>query len=218
VAGDEGVANWIADKLREEDLFRAVNLIGDGFLKIERKEHAPFVAAALGVHDVIERNHVTPLFKTKAQPAFVVNVPSKAIWSGAAIEIIHDAPAAFGTYGDLIRASRDERVCTFRNKDYHFFERALNQHSAVRSVTRVYDRMFRLHRHRDLSDFTVVLVDAYDMSAEDVRNARELYGNFDAALKMSSYGSVTSAATEAAKSMGAEAFKLKELMGRLNRK
>lgn len=147
-----------------------------------------------------------------------MNVPSKAIWSGAAIELIHDAPAAFGTYGDLIRASRDERVCTFRNKEYRFFERALSQHGAVRSVTRVYDRVFRLHRHRDLPDFTVVLVDAYDMSAEDVRNAHELYGSFDAALKMSSYGSVTSAAMEAAESMGAEAFKLKELMGRLNKK
>ena len=70
MAGDESVANWIAEKLREEDLFRAVNLIGDGFLKIERKEHAPFVAAALGVRDVIKRNHVTPLFETSTTVAF----------------------------------------------------------------------------------------------------------------------------------------------------
>jgi hypothetical protein len=64
----------------------------------------------------------------------------------------------------------------------------------------------------------VVLVDAYDMSAEDIRNARDIYGRFDAAVKMSSYGSVTTAAAEAAESMGAEAFKLGELMGRLNKK
>jgi hypothetical protein len=217
VAGDEGVANWIAEKLREDDQFRAVDSIGDGFLEIARKEHAPFVAAAIGVRDVVKQDHVIPLFETKDQPAFIVNVPSKAIWSGSAIELIHDAPAAFGTLGDLIRASRNELIYEYRNKEYRFFERALSQHGAVRDVTRLYDRAFRLHRHRGLPDVTVVLVDAYDMSAEDVRNARDLYGNFDVALKMSSYGSVTSAAAEAAESMGAEAFKLKELMGRLNR-
>jgi hypothetical protein len=55
------------------------------------------------------------------------------------------------------------------------------------------------------------------MSAEDVRNARALYGKFDIAVKISSYGSVTTAAWEAAESMGAEAFKFKDLMGRLNK-
>jgi hypothetical protein len=63
----------------------------------------------------------------------------------------------------------------------------------------------------------IVLVDAYDMSAEDVRNARDLYGTFDAALKMSSYGSITTAAAQAAESMGAEAFKFGEFLGRLNK-
>ncbi|MGY4412942.1 hypothetical protein ACVWW4_004678 [Bradyrhizobium sp. LB7.1] len=59
---------------------------------------------------------------------------------------------------------------------------------------------------------------AYDMSAEDVRNARDLYGHFDAALKMSSYGAVTSAAVQAAEAMGAEAFKFGEFLGRLNKR
>jgi len=63
----------------------------------------------------------------------------------------------------------------------------------------------------------VALVDAYDMSAEDVRNTRDLYGKFDAAVKISSYGSITSAASDAAKMMGAETFTFGDLMGRLNK-
>jgi hypothetical protein len=218
VAGDEGVAKWIADKLKSDGQFSAVNSIGSGFLEIVSTDRAPFTAAAIGVQDIVAPNHVTPLFGVRGRrPEFVVNVPSKAIWSGTAIEFIHDAPAAFGTFGELVRASREDRVCTYRNREYSFFERAFRQHSAVRGITRLYDRLFQLHRHRGLSDVTVVLVDAYDMSAEDVRNARDLYGRFDAAVKISSYGSITTAAWEAAESMGAEAFKFGKLMGRLNK-
>jgi hypothetical protein len=173
---------------------------------------------AIGVQDVVTRDHVTPLFEVREiQPEFVVNVPSKAIWTGAAIEVIHDAPAAFGTFGELISASREETVFEYRNKNYSFFERVFRQHSAVHDVTRLYDRLYQLDRHRGMPAVTVVLVDAYDMSAEDIRNVRDLYGQFDAAVKMTSYGSVTTAARDAARSMGAEAFKLKELMGRLNK-
>lgn len=55
-----------------------------------------------------------------------------------------------------------------------------------------------------IPDISVVLLEAYDVSAEHVRNARELYGSFDLGLKTTNYGSITSAATEAARSMGAD--------------
>lgn len=96
--------------------------------------------------------------------------------------------AAIGTLGELIRASsRDEPIHTYRNKEYGFFERAFRQHTGVREVTRLYDRLYQLHRRRGLSDFTVVLVDVYDVSAEDIRHVRDLYGRFDAAVKITSY-------------------------------
>ena len=84
-----------------------------------------------------------------------------------------------------------------------FFEQAFRQHSAIEDVTRVYDRLYRVHRRRGLADLTGVLVAAYDMSAEDVRHACDLYGAFDVAVKMNSHGSVTGAAEMAAASMGA---------------
>jgi hypothetical protein len=211
VPGDEKVAIWIADKLQSEGEFSAVTSTGSGFLDITRKGQDSFVAAAIGVRDVVTPGHVIPLFEVKKPPEFVVNIPSKAIWSGQAIEVIHAAPAAFGTFGELLRAAREDFVSTYRNKEYSFFERAFRQHTAVRDITRLYDRVFQLHRHRRLKDITIVLVDAYDMSAEDVRNARDQYGSFDVALKISSYGSITSAADEAARHFGAEALTLKAL-------
>jgi hypothetical protein len=216
MGGDESVAKWVADKLRGEQ-FQSVEPIGSGFIEITRKDHAPFTAAAIGVREIVLSNHVAPLFENKRSPEFVVNVPSKVIWSGPAIEIIHGAPAAFGTLGELVKAARDENVSSYRHREYSFFERAFDQHSAVRDVTRLYDKVFQLHRHRGMPDITVALIDAYDLSAEDIRNARDRYGRFDAAVKISSYGSITTAASEAAESMGAEVFKFGELMGRLNR-
>jgi hypothetical protein len=219
VSGDERVAGWIADKLKGSSQFTAINPTGSGFLDIVRPDGPPFTIVALGVQDLIAPEHVAPLFEVgNKRPEFVVNVPSKAIWSGTAINVVHDAPAAFGTFGELIRASREERVCTYRHREYSFFERAFRQHTAVHEVTRLYDKVFQLHRLRGLPDVTVVLIDAYDMSAEDIRNARDQYGHFDAAVKISSYGSVTTAASGAAESMGAEAFRFGELMGRLNKR
>lgn len=219
MAGNERVARWIAEKLKEEGDFAKIEPLGSGFLTITRKGQPSFTAAAIGVDDVVTSAHVTPVFGVDGiEPEFVVNVPSKAIWEGEAIDFIHDQPAAWGNLGDLIRASRDAPVSSYRNKQYRFFEQAFRQHDAVENVARLYDRVYRLHRSRSRADLTIVLVDAYDMSAEDVRHARDLYGAFDVAVKMTSYGSVTSAATATAASMGAQALKFGELMGRLHKK
>lgn len=215
MAGDIGVAKWIAEKLRQDDQFTAVEAIGSGFLQVTPKEHMPFVAVAVGVRETITQDDVKPLFSdpnTRAE--FVVNVPSKAIWRGDAIDVIHAAPAAFGTLGDLVKAAREEPVSSYRNKEYNFFDRAFRQHRSVKEVIRVYDRVYLLLRGK-LPDITVTLIDAYDMSAEDIRNAYDTYGRFDAAVKTTSYGSITSAASEAATNIGAEAFKFRDLMARL---
>jgi hypothetical protein len=84
-----------------------------------------------------------------------------------------------------------------------FFEQAFRQHSAVEDVTRVYDRLYPLPP-RACRLTGVFLVDAYDMSAADVRHACDPYGAFDVAVKMNSHGSVTGAAERAAASMGAQ--------------
>jgi hypothetical protein len=219
MAGDERVASWIANKLKDDKQFSLVDSIGDGFLEVARKDHAPFQAVAIGVQDVVAGGHVAHLFEVKGRrPEFVVNVPSKAIWSGAAIDLVHSAPAAFGTFGELISASSlDEPVHTYRNKEYSFFERAFRQHTAVRGVTRLYDKAYLLRRWGGLPDITVVLVNAYDVSAEDIRHVRDLYGGFDAAVKMTSYGSITTASREAADTIGAGVFKFGEFLGRLNK-
>lgn len=129
---------------------------------------------------------------------------------------IHEAPAAFGSLGDLGKAARLECPFLYREKQWGFFYDGISQHSNVREVCPVYDRVFEAHRFRG-APLTIAMVDAYNMGAEDVRAALRRYKRFDIAVKMTSYGSVTSAASEAAASFGAEALMYGELLRRLAR-
>jgi hypothetical protein len=97
-----------------------------------------------------------------------------------------------------------------------FFIDAINQHMNVTSVSYIYDRVFRANR-RNGASLVIAVIDAYNMSAEDVRNARTLLGHFDVVVKSSSYGSITRQAAAAAQSMGAQTLKFSELMQRLSK-
>ena len=74
----------------------------------------------------------------------------------------------------------------------------------------VYENVFEVDRKTGGS-----LIDTYNMSAEDVRNAHTRLGRFDVVVKSSSYGSITTQAEAAAKDMGAQALTFRGLMGRL---
>src|SRR3546814_14070461 len=45
--------------------------------------------------------------------------------------------------------------------------------------------------HKNGASLTVAVIDAYNMSAEDVRNANTRFGHFDVVVKSSSYSSIT---------------------------
>ena len=205
------VTDWVANKIFEGEDLKVTGRTPENFLIVTAEKSRPFPVAVIGVRDVIRPEHVEPIFSSANKPEFVVNVPSITLWSGPAIFLIHSAPAAFGTFGDLKKAAQLGNASEYRNKEWEFFHQAIRQHSNVHSVTRLYDAVFEAHRY-DGENRIIALVDAYNMSAEDVRNARDRFGKFDVALKMSSYGSVTSAAEDTAASIGAEALTLRDLM------
>ena len=212
----DNLAEWVADKLAGDPNLYQIDQISEDRLRIGRKTADTFTVGLLGLRGLVTEEAIR-FFITPSEPLqFVCNVPAQGIWSGAAIDLVHQMPAAFGGMGDLKRASREPDVATYRFKGFQFVEDGLRQHSAVRSVTRVFDRVFLAERYRGPA-MTVVLVDAYEMSAEDIRLARTKYGPFDLALKTTSYGGIASPAHDAAQSMNAEAVMWGGLMGRLNK-
>lgn len=208
------LVDWVAEKLAEKEKLEIVRCTPEGIIVVRAQDDYEFAVAALGVKGVIRLTDVTPVFATPIKPELVINVPSATLWSGAAIDYVHQAPAAFGTLGDVSRAASTGAAAGYRDKNMGFFINAMRQHSNVSAVSYVYDRVFRADRKVGGS-LTVAVVDAYNLSAEDVRNARDRYGDFDIVVKASSHGSITHQADEAAQSMKVEALTFGELMRRL---
>lgn len=210
------VTDWLVGKLSEDKTLQVITRTPDNLLAIEAKGGYSFIVGVLGVQSVVELSDVQPLFVGAMRPDLVVNVPSKTLWRGSAIDFVHAMPAAFGTFGDISRAAQTKAARLYRDKNMGFFIGAIAQHNNVSSVSYVFDRVFRANR-KDGTSVVVAVIDAYNMSAEDVRNARAQLGDFDIVVKSSSYGSITEQAEAAAQSMGAQALKFGQLMQRLAR-
>lgn len=212
MSGD--ATNWVADKLATKEGLEILGRTPEDFLVVRCSDGSTFLVAVLGVQNVISAADVEPLFASATKPQFIVNVPSKTLWSGAAIDLIHSESAAFGTLSDVARAANREDAGAYRDKNMGFFINAMKQHSNVSSVSYVYDTVFKAVL-KDGGSLTVAVIDAYNMSAEDVRNAKARFGHFDVVVKSSSHGSITNQANAAAKTMGAQALTFRELMERL---
>ncbi len=210
----DDVIGWVAGKIAATGEFETIDRTPEGFLSIRSNRAGNFLLAVLGVKGVVERFHVEPIFAGRVKPEFVVNVPSKTKWAGSAIHRIHLENAAFGTLGEISKAASSRIVGGYRNKGMEFFINAIMQHKNVRDVSYVYENVFFVSRKVG-EPLTVAVIEAYNMSAEDVRNARAQLGAFDIVVKSNSYGSVTTNASDAAQSMGADAMTFKELMARL---
>lgn len=210
--------DWVTDKLVTKEGMEVVGRTAEGFLDVRYpKTGYTFSVAVLGVRGVIQASDVAPLFASAAgRPQLIINIPSTTLWSGAAIDCVHAAGAAFGKLGDVTRAAAIGDAGSFRDKNMGFFIEALQQHRNVSSVSYVFDTVFKAARNSG-SNVVVAVIDAYHMSAEDVRNAKNRVGHFDIVVKSSSYGSITDQAQAAANSMGAEALTFGELLSRLHK-
>jgi hypothetical protein len=209
------VTDWAIGKLIEQRL-EIIDRTPEDFLIVRSEGEYTFNVAVLGVRGVVKVTDVEPLFSGAIKPQLIVNVPSKTLWSGSAIDRIHAASAAFGTLGDVSRAASTKNAGTYRDRGMGFFINGMKQHTNVSGVSYVYDRVFKVDQ-RNSTGLIVAVIDTYNMSAEDVRNARDQFGHFDVVVKSSSYGSITDQAEAAAKSIGVQALTFRQLMSRLSK-
>lgn len=208
---------WVINKISEgADLVLLDRPAADLILvRATGNRNGTVLAGVIGVRAEITATHVQPLFASGSPPAFIVNIPTATPWRGDAIHLIHSSDAAFGSLGDLARAAQLEYPGSYRERETDFFYTAIRDHTNVSGITMTYDKVFRVERHRG-DPLTIAMVNAYNVSAEDVRNARARYGDFDIAVKVNGHGSVTTAAEQAAATFGAQALTFGEMMSRLH--
>ena len=211
------VVDWVIDKLNNPDSKVAVmNRTASSIIEVCFGGNRSFHVGITAQKKQVDRGDILPFTGSDRLPQIIVNVPSAAIWTGAAISLVHSLPAAFGNLGDIARAARSGDVPSYRNDTQSFFGRILAQHSKVADLARVFDEVFDVTLTSGKC-VRIALLDGYHVSAENVRSAREKFGHFDIGVKKSSYGSVTSAASDAAESMNSQVMNSKELLSVLGR-
>ena len=134
--------------------------------------------------------------------SFIVNIPKESFWAGEAIDLVLQYSIAFGRISDLYRSpSCRIDIRKYRNPEFSFVEQALEQHGIVRNLKRIHDRKYVLKRREKLPDFTIVLLNEYELTKDHVRRARQIYGIFDAILITNPNGNATAQARKTEKSM-----------------
>lgn len=143
---------------------------------------------------------------------------SSTVWQGNAIDYARQQNIAWGGMGLITNAFNTGNYSSIQKREFDFVEKGLARHSRVARLERLFDRVFRIHRTGNLGPFTITLIDAYEMRGEEVQNAIDKYGKFDAILNTNPNSNPTGRAYAEADSVGAEIFIWRNLLCRLNQK
>jgi hypothetical protein len=207
---------WVASSLKEADKVEKVEVLSDRVLRVFRDEYDPFLAGIVSAPRV-EATTIEPVVKSGLGVEIIANVPKEAYWTGSALDLASANAIATGSLGDLYRALRMEDIRGYQPAETEFVERSLRQHTKVTGFRRLHDRLYRVSRH-GLSDLDVVMLNEYELTADQVRTARDRYGKFSDIVITNPNGTATSSAEQAAEGMGAQIYKWGPFLGRLNKK
>src|SRR5690606_18724295 len=109
------VTDWVEAHIDENAGFKAVGRSAENFLLIEDDKKCVHPVAVIGAKPMVQVADVEPVLAHAIKPEFVINIPSKSIWTGSAIDLVHAMPAGFGSLGDLGRAVRVGDLAGYRN-------------------------------------------------------------------------------------------------------
>lgn len=206
--------SWVADKIKTADDVQKIEVIEPQILKVKR-QYDSFMLGTIALERV--NGAAVRILTGKCQTlSFIVNIPKDSFWTGDAIDLVSQYSIAFGGMSDLYRAiSRATDIRQYINPEFCFVEQALKQHEIIINMKRIHDRKYVLRR-RKLRDFTIVLINEYELTKDHVRRARTRYGVFDAILITNPNGDATTQARKTANSMNIGIYKIGQLMARIN--
>lgn len=207
---------WVAGNLRKAEHVTKVEILSEQVLRVSRDTYTPYVAGIVSVK-CVKTDTILPLIKSNFKIEIIANIPKESYWTGKAILVAKAHNIAVGGYGDLLRVITNGDVRAFEQKETTFINRGLRQHDRISSFERVHDRLYLIHRN-SLPDIAVAMLNEYELTANHLRTAWDRYGRFSLAVITDPNGRATSAAKEAAQTMGVEILNWKAFFGRINTK
>lgn len=193
-------SRWLVGVLpQHHDVIRAQR-IGRGLVMVERKKMSSVVVGILSANPVTCAD--LEVFITGApKPAMIVNIPTRAVWSGDAIGKLEAAGIAFGKMYDLYRGLTERDLSAYQNPEYYYVERIIDQHRNVYQRTRISDRAYQVSR-RVGPTLVIAMTQAYEVTADVVRTAFADHAPFDVLLKTNPYGRISEQGEEVATRLG----------------
>ncbi len=209
------ITQWVANKIAKHDNVKSVNIV-DGKIHVCREKGEDIIVAAMSERRVDART-VEALLKEVGGVDFVTNIPKDAYILGDTYQLASDNNFGFGGFGDLLSALNLPSPRGYISSEFAFVLRSLRQHTKVQNVTRLDDRRLLIDRH-SIESVVVLVLNDYEIAAENVRAGIDKYGQFQAIVRSNPNSRVTSEALMAAQEAGIGILSWKELMGELNRK
>jgi len=213
--------NWLVSKLNEPEQNIEIDdaiALGECLIEIRTKNGKTVVVGAIDNIGNITNDDIYKVYISGPKTPNIVISRFGVIWDGSAIEYSRRQNMGWGGMGEITSTFETDNYAEIQKREYAFVEEGLLRHSRVTRLERLYDRIFKIHRSGGLPPFTIALINSYELSADEVRNAIKTYGNFDAVLKTNPNGSPTGNAYSAASEISADILVWRELLGRLNKK
>ena len=116
----------------------------------------------------------------------------------------------------MFRFINQEYNWPYENPEVRFILRGVSQHNKVSSIKRIDSRRYEIERYSRKKDIILALND-YDLSAESVRNGKELYKDFNIILTSNPNARVTSDAYSVAKDINVRIMSFGQLLGYLKK-
>jgi hypothetical protein len=206
---------WVANKIAKHDNVKSVEVVG-GKIQVCREKGEDVTIAAMSARRVDARA-VQAVLSQVGDVDFVTNIPKDAYILGDTYQLASECNFGFGGFGELLSALNLPSPRAYISSEFGFVLRSLQQHDKVRNVTRLDDRRLLIDRE-GLEPVVVLVLNDYELAAEQVRAGIERYGEFQAIVRSNPNSRVTGAATSAADDARVRIFSWRELMGELNRK
>lgn len=213
--------DWIVSKLNEQEEHHEIDTataLGESLIEIRTKKGKTVIVGAIDTSSNITEHDIHKVYISGPKTPNVVVAKFSSFWNGSAIDYSRQQNMGWGGMGEISSAFHTDHYSGIQRREYSFVEEGLLKHTRVTRLERVYDRVFKIHRNNGLAPLTIALINSYELSGDEVRNAINRYGNFNAVLKTNPNGSPTGNAYSAAAEIGAEIFLWRELLGRLNKK
>lgn len=212
--------DWIVSKLKKSDESQEVATVtplNDSLIEVTSKKGKIIIVGVIE-RELISSIDVHKICKDESKQPNVLVAKFESIWDGSAIDYARQHNMAWGGMGNITSAFDTNNYSGIQRNEYKFVENNLGKHSRVEKLERLYDRVFKIYRTNGFRPITITLIDSYELTGEEVRNARDKYGKFDIVLKTNPNGNSTGRAFSAADEIGAEICTWSELFGRLNKR